>query len=324
MAEESKTKLDARLVARLEQKKKQLDQYRPLPTSVVKQLYSELKVELTYHSNAIEGNTLNLHETRLVVEYGLTIGGHNLREHLEATNHAEAFDYLTELANNSTETLTLENIFELHRLIMDKLDTQAGQLRQGFVHIGGALIEPPPARNLPKLMQEWLSWVNGKERENYHPIVQTTIAHHGFEALHPFNDGNGRTGRLLLNLLLMRAGYVPALLIKNWRGSYISALRNADTGNYSPLANLIGRAVEAGLDLYLQACADAPRDLLQPLAELAKTTDYSVNYLGLLIRQGRIEAVKREGRWYATQAAIEKYMQETIEGLSKRGRPKKV
>lgn len=323
MSSDNKTKLDERLADRLALKKKQLDNFRPLPTSVVKQLYEELRVELTYHSNAIEGNTLSLHETRLVVKYGLTIGGHNLREHLEATNHAEAFDYLTKLAHDENAPLTLDNIFSLHRLVMDKLDPQAGQFRQAYVHIAGALIEPPPARNLPKLMQEWLSWVNGQERKQYHPIVQATIAHHGFETLHPFNGGNGRTGRLLLNLLLMRSGYVPALLVKNWRGGYISALRNADSGNYSPLANLIGLAVEGGLDLYLKACADAPNDLLKPLAELAKESGYDVNYLGLLIRQGRIEATKREGRWYSTQAAIAKYREETTKGLTKRGRPPK-
>jgi hypothetical protein len=189
------------------------------------------------------------------------------------------------------------------------------------VHIAGALLEPPPARSLPKLMKEWLAWVNGQERQQYHPIMQATIIHHGFEALHPFNDGNGRTGRLILQLLLMQSGYTPALLLKNWRGSYITALRNADQGNYSPLADLIGRAVESGLDLYLKACEAVSTDLLQPLSALAKVSGYDVNYLGLLIRQGKLEATKRGGRWYSSLTAINQYKVEAAQGVAKRGRP---
>ena len=144
--------------------------------------------------------------------------------------------------------------------------------------------------------------------------------------MHPFADGNGRVGRLLLNLMLMREGYPPALLLRDWRTRYIQALDTANTGNYSPLANIIGQAVEAGLDLYLEACGGTVAqsdDLYQPLAALAQPSGYSVDYLGWLVRQGRIEAVKRRGRWYSTLEAIQRYKAEVEASIAPPGRPGK-
>ena len=145
------------------------------------------------------------------------------------------------------------------------------------------------------------------------------IAHHGFEAVHPYVDGNGRVGRLLLNLILMQEGYPPALLLNDWRTRYIQGLNAANAGNYGTLINLAGQAVEAGLDLYLEACAAAPEYHL--LRELVEASGYPLEYLSWLARQGRIEAVKRGGRWYSRLEAIEKYKAEAEEGKKKRGRP---
>lgn len=170
-------------------------------------------------------------------------------------------------------------------------------------------------------MREWVAWIGG-EGKQYAPVLRAAIAHHGFEAVHPFTDGNGRVGRLLLNLMLMREGYPPALLLRDWRVRYIQALDRANTGNYTPLANLIGQAVEEGLDLYLQACAALPEENYQPLAALAKETGYSVDYLGWLVRQGRLAAMKRGRRWYSTLDAIRQYKEEVEAGSMPRGRPK--
>ncbi len=128
--------------------------------------------------------------------------------------------------------------------------------------------------------------------------------------MHPFPDGNGRVGRLLLNLMLMREGYPPALVLKDWRIRYIHALQEGNTGNYGPLINLIGRAVEATLDLYLEACATAPatedEDYL-PLPDLAREFGYEPEYLSWLARYGRLEARKQGRRWHATRAAVVAY-----------------
>ncbi len=313
-------RLDPRLARRLAEKKARLDQQRPLPTAVIRRVRDDLRVVLTYHSNAIEGNTLSLRETQMVIDHGLTIGGHPLRDYLEATNHAQAFAFLTACVDQQTP-ITQETILELHRLVLDRISDEAGRWRTIMVSIRGAPLTPPPPRQVPQLMAEWRAWITG-EGQQYHPIVRAVIAHHGFEAVHPFVDGNGRTGRLLLNLMLMRDGYPPALLLRDWRLGYIQALSQADRGNYTPLANLIGRAVEAGLDLYLDACTASQEDAYQRLADLARATGYSAEHLGWLIRQGRLAGVKRGGRWYSTQDAVERYRADVERGAFPRGRPR--
>ena len=132
-------RMDARLVRRLVQKKKQLDAYRPLESFTVQRLQQDLRLLATYHSNAIEGNTLSLHETQMVLEYGITADGHPLREYLEATNHAEAFDTLSALVERP---ITLETVQRLHALVMDKIGPQVGKLRTVQVYIREANAQP--------------------------------------------------------------------------------------------------------------------------------------------------------------------------------------
>jgi hypothetical protein len=174
-------------------------------------------------------------------------------------------------------------------------------------------------------MRQWVAWVNAATRDSrqYHPIVRAAIAHHGFVAVHPFEDDNGRCGRLLLNLQLLRDGYAPAFLLRDWKGRYLAALGAADHGTYTPIINLIGQAVEAGLDFYLDACHARPDERYQPLAVLARNNGYDPNYLGLLARQGKLEAMKRGGRWYSTLTALHTYQEQAQEGLQERGRPPK-
>jgi Fic family protein len=313
-------RLDPRLERRLREKRTRLDTYRPLPPATLERLQGDLRITLTYHSNAIEGNTLSLWETQLVVEYGLTVGGHPLREILEARNHAEALSTVMDLAAGR-EALDIDAIRMLHHLVMQGISPEAGQFRTVPVYIRGARLTPPAAREVPSLMQQWVTWLE-EEGRAYDPLVAATIAHHGFEAVHPFTDGNGRVGRLLLNLLLMHAGYPPAVLRRDWRIAYLNALSEADTGRYRPLLNLIGRSVEDGLDLYLEACAAPPvDDAYQPLSRLAQGTGYSAAHLGWLARKGRLAATKRGGRWYSTPAAVARYHDESAEGLVRRGRP---
>lgn len=312
-------RLDPRLAKRLLQKKAQLDGHRPLSPDVVKELNDHLRVLLTYHSNAIEGNTLSLRETQMVIEYGATIHGHPLREYLEATNHADAYTYLTSLVEQ-TAPITMDTILALHQLVMEKILDTSGAFRTLPVFIRGSNMTPPSPHEVPLLMRQWVAWI-ADEGMQYDPVLRAAIAHHGFEAVHPFIDGNGRTGRLVLNLMLMRDGYPPALLLRDWRVRYLHALDMGNTGNYSPLANLIGQAVEAGLDLYLDACAALPSDDYQPLAELATSTGLTVNHLGWLIRQGRLDAVKRGRYWYTTHARIQQYQGEVEDRTYPVGRP---
>jgi Fic family protein len=310
-------KMDTRVARRLIQKKKKLDAYRPMPSFTVQRLHQDLRLMLTYHSNAIEGNTLSLAETQMVLEYGVTVDGHPLREFLEATNHAEAFDALNKLANNQ---ITTDTVLSLHRLVMDKIDECAGELRTIQVYIRGATFTPPPARYVPQYLQQWVRWLTSDNALQYEPVTRAAIAHHDFEALHPFTDGNGRVGRLLLNLMLMQEGYPPALVLREWRSRYIQALQAAHLGDHVPLIDLIGLAVENALDLYLEACVESTAHLF-PLQELAHEFSMSVDYLGQLARKGKIEATKRGQYWYTTKEAVQQYLAEASN--QPRGRPRK-
>src|SRR5712692_8001516 len=285
-------RMDARIARRLLQKKQQLDRYRPLEPFTVQRLHQDLRLLATYHSNAIEGNTLSLRETQIVLEYGITIDGHPLREYLEATNHAEAFDTLPKLVEPS---ITVETVEMLHRLVMDKIDPHAGELRTVSVSIRGAPFTPPLARDVPLYLTQWMHWLTSDTALRYDPVTRAAIAHHDFEALHPFTDGNGRVGRLLMNLQLMQDGYPPALVLREWRTRYITALQAGHRGDYTDLVNLIGLAVEHSLDLYFEAC-EAGTAHLYPLKELAELFGLDNNYLGQLARLGKIEATKRRPR----------------------------
>lgn len=238
---------------RIEHKKAQLDQFRPLPEATSRRLNHDLCVFLTYHSNAIEGNSLSLQETQMVIEDGVTFQEHSQREHLEAINHAAAYQLVLSLAERR-EPLAQRVILTVHSLVMNHLLETRGQFRKTPVFIRGSNMTPPPAWEVQRLMHEWVAWIFG-EGLSYELVTRAAIAHHGFEAVHGFEDGNGRVGRLLLDLMLMQEGYPPALLLVDWRSDYIEALMRANTGHYDHLLYLIGQAVEDGLDWYLQTVA---------------------------------------------------------------------
>jgi len=303
--------IERRLLARLEQKKAQLDGLRPLPAAAVRRLDEQLRIEWIYNSNAIEGSTLTLSETRLILETGLTIGGRSLREHFEVINHKEAIECVETLVAG-TEPVTPFHVRQIHHLVLARIDDDnAGQYRTLPVQILGTAHRPPEAWQVPRLMQDWGDWLSGPA-QTLHPIDRAALAHHRLAAVHPFIDGNGRTARLVMNLLLMRDGYPPTIIMRVNRGQYYRVLAQADEGNTSPLLNLVGRAVERSLTLYLAACTPqmepaAPEDEWIPLREAAQSTPYSQEYLSLLARKGRLEAIKRGRVWYTTRRAVEVY-----------------
>ena len=312
--------LDPRLAQRLIEKKDTLDLQRPLPTAIVSKLYEDLRIRLTYHSNAIEGNTLDLGETQLVVAHGITIGGHTVEEHLEAINHAAAYQIMLDLASGNAP-LDETAVCTLHAAVGTSLIENPGMYRQGAVYISGSEHRPPPTREVPGLVHNLFLWIKD-DGQAYPPIIRAALTHEMLLAIHPFMDGNGRTARLILNLQLMRDGYPAALLLANWRPRYIQALERAHFGEYGPLATVIGRAVEAGLDMFLEACAAVPEALQQPLAEIAALCEMEPDYLGWLLREGRIAGQKRRGRWYTSEEAVRRYQREVAEGVVPMGRPR--
>lgn len=313
--------LDPRLLRRLTDKKAQLDALRPLPVAMVQRLKEQFTVDWIYNSNAIEGNTLTLRETQLILETGLTIGGKSLREHFEVTNHREAIAYVEQLAEQDTR-LTPFHVRQIHKLVLAQIDdANAGQYRQTPVRIAGATHLPPEAWEAGQRMDEWGQWLKDSERR-LHPVELAALAHHRLTAIHPFVDGNGRTARLVMNLLLFRAGYPPAVILKINRQQYYRVLMQADGDRPAPLVNFVGRACECSLTLYLEASTPrakrpAAKDEWITLAEAAEGTPYSQEYLSLLARQGRLEAVKRGRMWHTTRRAVAAY-RESVEGENKR------
>jgi Fic family protein len=311
--------MDPRLERRIAEKRAALDRQRPLPPAILAKLADDLRIRLTYHSNAIEGNTLDLGETQLVIAHGVTIGGHSLKEHMEAVNHATAYDLLLDLAQRTAE-IDAAALLQIHALVMHDLVGEPGTYRRGAVFISGSEHHPPHHTQVPELMADWVAWLVG-DGMAYPPILRAALAHEMLLAIHPFLDGNGRTARLILNLQLMRAGYPVALLLQGWRLSYIRALEQAHHGRYRPLVNVVGRAVEAGLDLYLEACDALPEELRRPLREVAEECMIDAGYLGWLLRAGRVAGAKRGGRWYVSAAAVRRYQDEVAAGTIPTGRP---
>lgn len=303
--------INKRLLARLHAKKARLDVRRPLPAAAVRRLDEQLAIEWTYNSNAIEGNTLTLRETQLILEQGVTIGGKSLREHFEAISHRDAILLVDSLAANR-EPVTPAVVRQLHALVMARIDDEnAGQYRQLPVRITGATFEPPPAWEVAARMSDWADWLAGQE-DSAEPVELAAVAHHRLVAIHPFLDGNGRAARLAMNLVLLRAGYPPAIIARANRTQYYRALARADRGEDTPLANLVGRAVERTLTLYLevttpQTMPPPADDSWLPLREAAEGTPYSQEYLSLLARTGRLEAIKRGRNWHTTRRAVEAY-----------------
>jgi Fic family protein len=160
-------------------------------------------------------------------------------------------------------------------------------------------------------MTEWGNWVVS-EKKTSHPVVLAALAHHRLAAIHPFSDGNDRTAWLVMNLILMRAGYPPTVIQRIYRRLYYRVLEQADAGKPAALVNFVGRAVERSLNIYLEACTPlisppGNEDQWIPLREAAKETPYSQEYLSLLARFGRIEAIKRGWIWFTTRKAVEDY-----------------
>jgi len=297
--------LKPRIYARILSKKKALDNLRPLPPQLAKKLGEQMQIEFTYNSNAIEGNTLSLRETQLVIQEGITVRGKSLREHLEARNHPEAIDYVESLAQKEA-IIKQDDILKVHALLMRGIDDQnAGKYRTGQVRVAVATFMPPSAQEIQTMISKLLQTVS-QNPDELRPIELAAFFHHKFVYIHPFLDGNGRTARLLMNFILMRNGYPFTVLLKVDRPKYLRALSEADNGNLIPFANFTANCVERSLDIYLLAFEKEAEILT--LAEASKLTPYTQEYLSLLARKGSIGAFKLRRNWVITRKALDEYL----------------
>lgn len=297
---------------RLELKLKRLNKLRPLPKSAVKKLREKLQVEMTYNSNAIEGNSLTLKETFLVVNEGLTVKGKPLKDHLEAKDHHSALQYLYEMIEKGRRnTMSEQLIRSLHEIIMQETDKEwAGRYRNSNVIIGGADHKPPDALEVPNQMQKLIHWL-ASQKKKLHPVELAALLHHKLVYIHPFLDGNGRTARLVMNVLLMQKDYPLVIILKNDRKKYYNILDKADKNNYEPLIRFIAQSVERSLDIYLNILTPSHKtsEKFLPLSQVAKLAPYSAKYLNLLAREGKLEAHKEGRNWLSSKEAVIRYMQ---------------
>ena len=219
------------MFSKIDALQQKLNSFRPLPKNTLKSLHEQLVLEWTYNSNAIEGNTLTLKETKVVLE-GITIGGKTMREHFEAINHKEAIDYVEAIVSND-EPISEHVIKSIHQLILKGIDNDinnnnAGVYRKENVLIAGAEHIPPEHILVAEQMADLV-----KNHNNFkgHPLERAARLHIDFVKIHPFVDGNGRTARLLMNLDLMKAGLQPVVIKATERLAYYEALDKAHTLN---------------------------------------------------------------------------------------------
>lgn len=245
--EDGRYKSNKSLIDIIDRKKADLDKKRPLTEGEVQRLTEEFIVEYTYNSNAIEGNTLTLRETDMVLR-GLTIDKKPLKDHMEAVGHKEAFDFVSELVKNNA-AITESVIKQIHYLVLADKKDDRGVYRKVPVRIMGAKHEPvQPYLIAPRMEQLLEQYYNNTE----HIVTKLARFHIEFESIHPFIDGNGRTGRLLVNLELMKAGYPPIDIKFADRIAYYNAFDEYHSKhNVSAMEKLFANYINERLDYYL-------------------------------------------------------------------------
>jgi Fic family protein len=292
---------------RVHKKLKELNSLRPIPSHLVKKLKEQFSMEMNYNSNAIEGNTLTLKETIFILKEGITIKNKSLQEHLEVSNQAEAIDYLYDIVEKKLP-ITERVIRTIHSLVIQKIDEGAGSYRTQDVRISGSKHVPPSGFEVQSKMQDLLRWFS-KNEKTLDPILLATEFKYRLVAIHPFIDGNGRTSRIAMNIILMRAGFPLTVILKNDRQKYYRALAKADRGSIEDLTFLILQSVERSLEIYLKALLPSKKEgVLLPVSVVATKTPYSAEYISHLIRKGMIAGVKNGRNWETSIQAVEEYI----------------
>ena len=315
----------ADLVARVREMRKVGE----LSPDVLRHIRRHFRIKTIYHSNAIEGNLLDIGETRLVVEAGLTIAGKPLKDQAEAKNLGEALDFLEELARSPSFSLSSHDIRQIHQLILKGIDTaNAGAYRTVDVAISGSAYKPPDPHEVAPMIDDLTSWLGAEGYVNQDNVLQVAAACHAwFAQIHPFVDGNGRTARILMNLLLMRAGFPIAVITREDRVRYIDALERSQISDLTPFIALLLESIEETLEEYELAAQEQleqtewASDLASRFSEPAKvhaSNEYELwrSSMDLLLSHYRqvvedVNAASPVGKWYVKDMGMlpfEKYL----------------
>lgn len=257
------------LLKRIDENRTSINERRPLTPDEVRELDAYFRIGTTYTSNALEGNSLTLTETKVLLEDGITVGGKPIKDFYEATGHAKAYDYMLEIAREKNSTITEGVILELHHLFYNGVDSErAGRYRDHQVFITGTEYVPPAPEEVPALMKAFIHELNEK-KDSLHPVMYAAFAHRRLVDIHPFVDGNGRTARLLMNLILVNKGYcvvsIPPVLRQQYISALIAAQRESNPTD-KPFNTLIA-------ECELEAQRDYGRMFKIPLARQTKKND---------------------------------------------------
>jgi len=283
----------------------------------------------THNSTALEGNTLVLKEVETLLGEGRTVGQKELKDYLEVKGYADAADWVygqaTKPGWTSDKLLTITEVRQVHRRVMtpvweiaahpDALPGEdPGNWRKHDIQPFARGMKPPVHTDVPSLMSDWVA-DTGKALDKSTPVAELLADRHAaFERIHPFLDGNGRAGRLLMNLVLVRLGYPPAIIQKRDRDRYLDALRKADRGDIGPLSELIARALVDNLTRFILPAVAGPARLL-PLESLA-TNELNVAALYMAARRGRLRALQGPDRvWRSSKQWVSEYRKSRYDSL---------
>ena len=292
----------------------------PEPT-VFQDVWTDIWIEETHNSTAIEGNTLRRKQIQLLLEDGVVSGSaHELKEWLEAKAYGEAarwaYQAAFEARFSGESVVTETNIRRIHHIIVESVwvhfppdglrrDETPGGYRTGEIEPLRVGLRPPAKSLISSLIGDWVKAANNDPPSDWHPIEHLAALHAEFERIHPFPDGNGRAGRLVLSALLVQHGYPPAIIYKGERKRYLNRLERADNGDPGPLGELLARSVREGIYRFLVPSLAGPLSVV-PLAGLADN-ELSRSALVAAAQRGRLRANKYSGAWYSTRQWVEDY-----------------
>jgi Fic family protein len=272
----------AQRIQEIDTLKAEIDALRPINPAQEQRILQKFRLDWNYHSNAIEGNTLTYGETRAFLLHGITAQGKPFRDYLDIKGHKEAIDYLLDFIHQQEE-LTEAHIRELHRVLLVEPYDVPAMTADGFptkrrIEIGRYKTAPNSVRTstgemhyyatpeeTPALMGNLMKWYRS-EKESLHPLLLAATFHYKFVVIHPFDDGNGRMSRLLMNLLLMQTGYVPAIIQTESKEEYLLALEQADSGEIEPFIELIAQNLLRSMQLYWRSAKGEAIDQIESVA----------------------------------------------------------
>ncbi|CAL4081086.1 unnamed protein product [Meganyctiphanes norvegica] len=268
--------LDTLMLSRINGKRDELSKI-PGSSSALRRIKKEAYYQYVYHTAGIEGNTMTLSQTRMILETRLSVGGKSVMEHNEILGLDSALKFINTTLVNRVGRITVQDILEIHRRVLGHVDPlEAGHFRTTQVFVSDHV--PPPPTKLQVLMNNFVAWLNSPHAQRLHPIKYSALAHYKLVYIHPFSDGNGRTARLLMNFLLMQAGYPPVIIRKQDRMMYYNCLNEANEGDTRPFFRFIAHCTEKTVDVYLWATKEHLPEIEQNTEEKMETNQKDTVY----------------------------------------------